>query len=147
MCPQGDTPSLSDLGVVVMLPFGAPVPEGSIHAADQCGNIAFSVPPQVDGPPDAGGTATFSGQLAGGGQTDTWLWWSGMIPEPPCLSIEVGIRLLSPDINGDLSVNLLDFALFGAAWPPGPYDPRVDYNGDSMISLVDFARFGEHFGH
>jgi len=147
MCPKGDTENLSELGVIVTLPFGAPVPEGSIYAMEACGNIAFCVPPQVDGPPDSSGTATFSGALIGGGQTDKWLWASGMMPEPPCIVVEINVRLVSPDINGDLKVNLLDFALFAMAWPPAAYDYRFDFNGDSMIGLVDLALMAGHFGH
>jgi hypothetical protein len=147
ICPLGDTPKLADLGVAISLPFGAPVPEGSIFALEACGDLIFCVPPEIDGPPDASGMATFSGAVIGGGQTDKWLWATGWIPEPPCLAIEVDIRLVSPDIDGDLMVNLEDLSLFAMAWPPLPFDARADLNGDLMIGLVDLAIFADHYGH
>lgn len=147
VCPMGDAPTLASQGIAIELPFGGPVPEGSIAAREQCGSLVFCVPPVVDGPPDAAGTATFTGAVAGGGFADPWLWSSGYIPEPPCIVIGVPIRLVSPDINADLVVGLQDLALFAAAWPPNPYDVRADMNGDSVIGLVDLAHFADHFGH
>jgi hypothetical protein len=75
------------------------------------------------------------------------MWWSGWIPEPPCLVVAVPIRLVSPDINADLAVNLQDIALFAMAWPPLAYDARADLNGDGLVGLVDLARLAEHVGH
>jgi len=149
ICPQGDTPSLSDLGVTLSIPFGGPVPTGTIHAGEACGTIRFCTVPLVDGPPDAGGTATFSGAIAGGGQTDSWLWYTGYIPEPPCLVVEVPVHIKSPDINGDLVVDKLDFTIFGNAWEilGQPYDVRADMDGNGVINTVDFSKFGQHYGH
>ena len=147
ICPLGDTPTLAEEGITIQLPFGAPVPEGSIHARTQCGSLVFCVMPVVDGPPDPDGTATFTGGVIGGGFAEPWVWGSGWIPEPPCLEIAVPIRLVSPDMNADLLVNIQDVALFAMAWPPLPYDVHADLNGDSIVGLQDFARLAQHFGH
>jgi hypothetical protein len=146
ICPQGDTPTFADVGVTLTIPFGGPVPEGSIYTIP-CGNLVYCVLPQIDGPPDAAGTATFSGALAGGGYTDTWLWATGWIPEPPCIVAQLDVRLVSPDISGDLVVDLTDLSQFAMAWPPMPYDPRADLNGDAVVGLVDLSLVSQHFGH
>jgi len=44
----------------------------------------------------------------------------------------------SPDINGDLTVNLTDVALFAADFH-GPYSFRSDYNWDGVVNLTDLV--------
>ena len=55
----------------------------------------------------------------------------------------------SPDINGDLIVDIIDFAIFGPGFPspPKPYDPCLDYNCDGLVDIIDFSIFGQHFLH
>ncbi|MDD3642287.1 MAG: hypothetical protein PHQ19_02340 [Candidatus Krumholzibacteria bacterium] len=66
---------------------------------------------------------------------------------PICLDIEI----VSPDINGDLDVDLSDLSFFGEAYntqegEPG-YSACCDYNDDGVCDLSDFAFFGQHYTH
>ena len=51
----------------------------------------------------------------------------------------------SPDLNGDGSVNLTDFAVFGGAF--GNANNCVDFNCSGLVDITDFAIFGAHFNH
>lgn len=51
----------------------------------------------------------------------------------------------SPDINGDLVVNLSDVATFSGAYF-SDYEFYGDYNGDGVINLTDVAIFTQHIG-
>lgn len=53
----------------------------------------------------------------------------------------------SPDLDGSAAVNLVDLALFAAAWPPNPYDFCADYNCDGLINLPDLSLFAIHWTH
>jgi hypothetical protein len=58
------------------------------------------------------------------------------------------ISFNSPDLNGDLIVNLTDLALFGASYGnPGAYTWCCDYNDDGVVDLSDLAFFGAHYLH
>jgi hypothetical protein len=58
------------------------------------------------------------------------------------------IKIRSPDFNEDGCVNVVDFGIFGAAYPSNPAsDPRCDLNGDGKVGLGDFAIFGSHQNH
>lgn len=66
---------------------------------------------------------------------------------PVCLAIEI----VSPDINGDLRVDLSDLSFFGEAYntqegEPG-YSGCCDYNDDGVCDLSDFSFFGQHYTH
>jgi hypothetical protein len=51
----------------------------------------------------------------------------------------------SPDIDANGSVNVVDFALFAAAF--GGADPCSDFNCSGAVNVVDFALFAAHFTH
>jgi hypothetical protein len=53
----------------------------------------------------------------------------------------------SPDMDGNGTVNLVDDALFAAAWPPGAYDYCADFDCSGNIGLQDLALFAQHWGH
>jgi hypothetical protein len=93
------------------------------------------------------GYTEFSGGMAAGGCELTGLIviCQGVIIgcPPTCLTMVV----VTPDLSGDLVVDLVDFALFAAAFPPGPYDPCMDYDCSGVINLVDFALFAQHWQH
>jgi len=58
------------------------------------------------------------------------------------------INFNSPDLNGDLVVNLTDLAIFGAAYgKPAAYTWCCDYNDDGVVNLSDLAIFGTHYLH
>jgi hypothetical protein len=56
------------------------------------------------------------------------------------------INLRSPDINGDLLVDLIDLSIFAAEFPPNPYGPCSDLNDDGAVDLIDLSNFAFHFG-
>lgn len=156
VCPQGDGPSLADAGAVITLVYtdteGTPVPGlGPATLVGGCsGGIALCGPHLTsDGVTDATGTTTVSGVIAAGGRDVEIQWSVGNIPEPLCLLQFAVVNLVSPDINGDLAVDVVDFSIFanGYSSPPKAYDARLDYNGDAAVDLLDFALFAQHFGH
>jgi hypothetical protein len=57
------------------------------------------------------------------------------------------MEVKSADLDCDLDVDLVDFSLFGAAYPPNPYDPCCDYDCDGDVDLVDFSLFAQHWQH
>lgn len=155
ICPQGDGPTLAGAGAVITLtytdlPDGQPLPGiGPAWSPGGCnGGIVWCGPnPTSDGLTDANGQTTASGPLAGGGYDTSMLWNMGGIPLPECWLQHAPITLVSPDINADLVVDIIDTAVFAMAYPPRPYDPRVDLNGDGAIGIVDLAEFAAHHGH
>jgi len=57
---------------------------------------------------------------------------------------------LQGDVNGDGSVDAIDFALFGMAWgsfigEPN-YDPRCDFNHDGAVNSWDLAVLAKYYG-
>ena len=77
----------------------------------------------------------------------------GIIVEDPgagCVALCLPISAVSPDINGDLVVDLIDLAAFAVSYtaPPKPYVACLDYNCDgTLIDLIDFALFALHYTH
>ena len=65
-------------------------------------------------------------------------------PQPTCLPITVR----SPDMDGNLAMDIVDFALFAPHYtsPPKPYNPQADFNCDGMVDLLDLAMFAFHYG-
>jgi hypothetical protein len=57
------------------------------------------------------------------------------------------VDVRSPDITGDMVVDLADLSLFGDGYPPMPYDPCGDIDASGITNLPDFARFGQHWDH
>ncbi len=55
------------------------------------------------------------------------------------------LRFNSPDINGDLTVNLQDVSILAIDFSMG-YSFRCDFNGDGYLNLRDIPIFAEHFG-
>lgn len=56
------------------------------------------------------------------------------------------LRFNSPDINGDLVVNLLDVAEFATIFSSGLYDYAVDYIYQGTINLADIGEFSLALG-
>jgi hypothetical protein len=90
-----------------------------------------------------------SGSLAGGGYDTEIRWIVGCMPLPHCYEQYVPLVLVSPDVNGDLAVDLGDFSMFAAGFPSPPklYDPRLDFDGDGVVNLADFSLFAQHWQH
>jgi hypothetical protein len=55
------------------------------------------------------------------------------------------LKFNSPDINGDLVVNLQDVSILTVDYYSG-YSFRCDLNGDGYLNLRDIPIFAEHFG-
>ncbi|MBN1886006.1 MAG: hypothetical protein JW876_10860 [Candidatus Krumholzibacteriota bacterium] len=137
---------------------GVPVTDYWFGAVDPAEELVLCASPfTADSVTGANGRTTFSGPVAGGGCVATaglWLSVRGtiLLDEPACMTPHIEyITIVSPDLNGDLRVDLSDLAVFGFSYhtnagEPG-YSPCCDFNDDGMIQLMDFAYFGEHYGH
>ena len=55
------------------------------------------------------------------------------------------LRITSPDINGDLVINLQDLAILASDYF-SDYNFRSDLNGDSYLNLSDIYIFAQHLG-
>jgi hypothetical protein len=167
VCPQGDGPPLNNLTgggdatiyVTAKDQTGNPIP--GIPFADfwligwqdllaLCGGAGAI---DADANSDVNGEATIStAMFAGGCETGIAVVIQGALlldpanwTDPLCLAITTR----SPDINGDLDVQSLDFTVFGNAWGPlgNPYNPCADYNCDGQVQSLDFTQFGNHWQH
>jgi len=164
VCPYGDGETLAEAGATITVQviddqgFPAPgMPPGDLWLlgcddlwTTLCAPFYSSI--DADATTDANGMTTISGAIRGGGSgSGLWVVVGGSIAtgewfpcgDPICLPITV----VSPDINGDLLVDLVDFSLFAGGWPPLPYDPALDFDGDSAIDLIDLSIFAAHFLH
>jgi hypothetical protein len=96
----------------------------------------------ADDDTDINGETTFSHPIYGGGQGQgVVVLVSGMpLAQPP-----LPISLNSPDITGDLVVNITDMVLFGADWL-GSYRYRSDLFYDGVIDISDIALFAQGMG-
>jgi hypothetical protein len=73
------------------------------------------------------------------------LVWDTVLGCPP---IVLPYSVKSPDINGDLMVDIVDLALFTPVYTGAqPYTHCMDYNCDGLINLIDMAYFGLHYLH
>ena len=160
MCPAGDGPALADIGavieVIVLDSSGSPVP--GMRAEDfwiqrltppntLCGASQSSA---ADGPTNVDGRTTMSGSVAAGGffDNDAYAIAAGFAVQalPEC-DLPLPLVFVSPDMNGDLAVDLNDLAIFAASFPPNDYAKQADLNGDGVIALVDVALLAKHWGH
>ena len=108
-------------------------------------NLCFGLS-HPDGPTDYRRGITFSGSPGMGG-------WNDPASSPPYARVLVVGNILfddmghlisptivanSPDINADLTVNLIDLSLFSADFF-GSYSFRSDFYWDGEINLIDLA--------
>ncbi len=80
-----------------------------------------------------------------GGPGDVYLW----IPVCPNqeLHLDDSVGFNSPDINGDLAVDLSDVPLFVADYfSLGTYEYRSDFNWDQTVNLTDVVVLTESLG-
>jgi hypothetical protein len=154
-CPSGDGPTLASIGATITITVMSMCPEWTepqpipgipshdiwLWSEDMvlCGGSASS---NADGPTDAEGMTTISGPVASGGyaQSVNVVVMGILIGEMTNLSV------VSPDIDGDLAVGLVDLAEFASAFF-GAYDPRADMDGNGAINLTDLVLFAGHFWH
>jgi len=167
VCPQGDGPALNVLGPA----FG----DGTISVTvkDQTGAGILGIPAadfwligwsdnltlcggagaiNATAASDINGETTIAGVFSAGGCDDgVAVVVQGTIILDPIdwltpLCLDILVR--SPDGNGDLTVDSIDFTQFGNSWVPlgGSYDACMDFDCDGDGDSVDFTVFGNHWG-
>ncbi len=109
------------------------------------GNLSFCSGGTVaDASTDENGDTTFSNPIAGGGYTDPSTEMTlVMVAGAPIAGGGVDVQFNSPDINGDLVVNLSDIVAFtqllGGNFGDNPLFAG-DFNNDGVINLSDVVR-------
>jgi len=95
----------------------------------------------ADGNTDANGDTTISGPAAGGGWTQSGLqvYMAGTPMAGPVLLIDVN----SPDINGDLVVNVIDLGDFSIDFGAG-VGFRSDFIFDGVLNIADVGEYALH---
>jgi len=162
VCPTGDGPTLASIGATITVKVTDitgfnPLPNipasdyWPFDCSDQTALCGGSASINADGPSDADGIATISGAIAArGSASGTIVIVQGVVIED-CSFVALCLPIVwkSPDINGDLLVDIVDFSMFGPSFPSPPktYDAAADLNNDGVIDLLDFAEFGGHFLH
>ena len=164
VCPAGDGPTLADIGATISItvlycfppePLVSMAPQdvwiqSSTHPDNRlCGGAGSS---NADGPTDENGQTTISGSIAAGGYfgDDVYVVAMGsFIQLGQNCDNPLPLVLVSPDINEDLIVDLVDLAIFATVFPSGggTINPRMDFNGDGMIDMVDLSMFAAHYSH
>jgi hypothetical protein len=95
----------------------------------------------ADANTDVDGVTTIGGVIGGGGFTDfTQVYISGS----PLTGADLPVALNSPDLNGNLTVNLVDFSIFGDDFGTAAF--RSDFSPNGVVDLTDFSIFGQVFG-
>jgi hypothetical protein len=165
VCPQGDGDRLDATGatisVVVKDNAGAPIP--GIPAADfwlmGCNDPGLALcggggSINAAAATDANGETEISGAMAAGGcdSVGVVVVVQGIVIEDVnagCAALCLPITAVSPDINADLIVDVIDLGLFSQSYtsPPHQYIACLDYNCDGVIDLVDFSLFSQHYLH
>ena len=94
----------------------------------------------ADASSDLNGFMTISRAIPGGGSCSFMMVY---IDGQPLTSHPLEVAVNSPDINGDLVVNLGDFALFATDYETDASRSDLDHNG--VVDLTDFSRFGQSY--
>ncbi|NIO00753.1 MAG: hypothetical protein GTO42_01220 [Candidatus Latescibacteria bacterium] len=151
ICPQGDGPTLAEAGAIITLTYQDIVkPERPFSTGGCNGGIVWCGGPlRADSFTGDNGQTTVSGPMAGGGYDTEIVWYLVHLVNQDCMMSYVPLVLVSPDINADLAVDLVDFSIFAAGFPSPskPYDPRLDFDGDGSVDIVDFSLFAQHWLH
>lgn len=164
-CPQGDGDILGDNGALITVlvkdQTGAPIPGipasdywliGCTDALALCGGSGSI---NADSASNSSGITTIGGGQdlsAGGCDNGVQVVVQGTVLKDPadCVSpLCLPINVVSVDYNSDLICDIIDFSIFGPAFPSPPetYDACLDYDCNGIIDLVDFSIFGAHFLH
>jgi hypothetical protein len=160
ICPQGDAQTLSAGSNVIWVQIadatGAPIE--NVIASDiwlvGCTDLYLcsgSGSIDADSATNVDGFTTISGSMSAGGceLTGVHVVCQGVLIgcPPTCLNIVV----VSPDLDANGLVDLVDFAIFAAAFNSASgdpnYDPCCDYDCDGDVDLVDFSLFAQHWQH
>ena len=156
ICPQGDGSTLADGGneicVTVKNDLGQPIVGmlGTDFWLVGCTNLCLcggSGSSNADAATDINGQTQFSGGMAAGGcDTGLMVVVQGVVIGCPAICLAIDVR--SPDLDCNLAVDLIDFALFSPHFPSNPAgDPCVDYDCNGEVNLIDFSLFAQHWQH
>jgi hypothetical protein len=144
---------LTDATITLVLrdQFGNPVPnypaEEMWLATMQDGLVRCSRGSIADHPTDQNGRTTFSGPVFGGGASDPNHEEVCVIVVGGCASYDLGRTILfnSPDLNGDLKVNLCDAVCY-TVYKDATSDYAFDFYWDGVINLSDLILFSRALG-
>jgi len=161
VCPAGDGDLLRDQGATIF-----------VTAIDTHGFPIAAIPPQdwwligcndglsiwngsasidADGITDSNGQTSIGAAIkAGGCDIGLSVVVQGIVlmQSPGCAARECHpISVRSPDVNGDLVVNLVDFSIWAPSFQSAAAPACHDFSFDGVVSLVDFSIFGGHFLH
>lgn len=152
ICPAGDGQTLAGAGATI-----------DVTLLDTQGDVIFLYPAEdiwadainlgdltfcdaaftADSATDQFGMTTISGTASGGGHTSgLYVYVAGA----PMTNSPLDITIVSPDINGDLTVDTCDLTLF-ANDIGGTYNYRSDFNCDLALNLTDTAILASHICH
>jgi len=161
VCPAGDgrrlDAALDDGGSVVDATitvhmfdeFGDPivgVPAEDIWLESTQGHLVY--PPDgtiADRPSDENGITVFQEPLLAGGHSSADERVVVFVVGDP-VPYELDLAFNSPDIDGDLAIDLTDVALFAGDYFGG-YDARSDLQRDGALDLADLALLAAHYTH
>ena len=147
--PAGTVASLAEQGAVIHVELMdcTPAPIANFPLQDiwvsGVGDVNICPGGSVaDANTDEFGRTTISGPIFGGNHSESgvMVWVSGIPSDTGPLTLD----FVSPDLNGDLVVNLNDFSAFGVDFGSAAF--RSDFNHDGTVNLNDFSTFGQHFG-
>jgi hypothetical protein len=99
----------------------------------------------ADADTDTDGRTTFAGPFAAGGQILPPDQPVVVVAGAPVPNTDLPLTVNSPDVNGDLHVDLADIALFIQAIGE-PYDLRFDFDLSGGVDLTDVAIFASAIG-
>jgi len=151
--PNGQGPTLADVGVEIVVTVldasGNPIagyPFQDIWLDDlQNGELNVCQGGSVaDRNTDATGVSVFTGAIAGGGfsQAGMLVYLAGQALPQFVLEIDVN----SPDITGDLTVNMADVGAFAAGYATPELDFEIDLLADGLENLGDIGALAAAFG-
>ena len=105
-------------------------------------------PNLADGPSNAAGQTQFSLSYHGGGwlHGPTLIWVLEASGAWMPIAAPVLVSYNSPDINGDLVVNLTDISFFAMDFWGAAYMYRSDFNYDGVTNLTDLAMLAPTIG-
>lgn len=119
---------------------------GVLEGRSQVPTLAFGSPAgTLLEPANAQGYARVALPLRGGGYSATPRSWLLTGPIFSCAWNFDDLKVNSPDLNGDLVMNLIDLVLFNQCLF-GPYQYRADFNFDQVINLSDLVYFARAYG-
>jgi hypothetical protein len=120
-------------------------PREDIWLADPWGDSYCLGGTIADHDTDINGETTWVNPLARG-SWDDWFGFIVVVSGEPVTNGNLGIIYNSPDINGDLVVNLIDVSLFAEDYFGEGFWFRSDFEYDGVANLADIAKLSQAMG-